>query len=85
MKTMTSLTLLVGGVLAIGGCTHHAKPVSSTTTHTDTTTESNTGDKKTVNTTETSTLQPDGTETTNTTVSTQQSTPPPLPVSTPSK
>jgi len=46
MKTMTSLTLLVGGVLAIGGCAHHAKPVSSTTTHTDTTTESNTGDRQ---------------------------------------
>lgn len=76
MKTTILVTLFAGGIVALSGC-NKTKPVSTTTTHSDTTTESDNGDKKSVHTTEVNELQPDGSEKTSTTVKTDSNTPPP--------
>ncbi len=80
---MTNLSkytaLLLGGALAIAGCGGKAKPTAETTTHTESTTETDSGETKKSDVTEVKTQQPDGTSTEKSTVTTEHTSPPPPP------
>ncbi len=71
-------SFLVTGVLAVtafSGC--HSKPVAQTTTHTDTTQSTDTGEVKKSDVTTTTTQQKDGTQTVDTTEKSTHTVPPP--------
>ena len=76
MKTTSKALLLVlSGAFAIGGCGSKQKPAEKTTMHTETTTETNTGEVKKTETSETKVQQPDGSQTVKRTDSTEHTVP----------
>lgn len=75
IRPILSSLLLAGVAFTASAC--HSKPVAQTTTHTDTTQQTDTGEVKKSDVTTTTTQQKDGTQTVDTTEKTTHTVPPP--------